>query len=69
MNEKVVVVADRAAEGLNVLVQKRKAELEGLKEELEALEKELGNRGATAVFLSMLFLYSNIRCITLIFSS
>ena len=42
MNEKVVIVADRAAEGLNVLVQKRKAELEGVKEELEALEKELG---------------------------
>jgi hypothetical protein len=41
MNEKVVIVADRAAEGLNVLVQKRKAELEGVKEELEALEKEL----------------------------
>jgi len=42
MNEKVVIVADRAAECLNVLVQKRKAELEGVKEELEALEKELG---------------------------
>ena len=41
MNEKVVIVADRAAEGLNVLVQKRKVELEGVKEELEALEKEL----------------------------
>ena len=41
MNEKVVLVADRAAEGLNVLVQKRKAGLEGVKEELEALEKEL----------------------------
>lgn len=42
MNEKVVIVADRAANGLNVLVQRRKAELEGVKEELEALEKELG---------------------------
>jgi hypothetical protein len=42
MNEKVVIVADRAADGLNVLVQRRKAELEGVKEELKALEKELG---------------------------
>jgi len=41
MNEKVVIVANRAAEGLNVLVQKRKEESEGVKEELEALEKEL----------------------------
>jgi len=41
MNEKVVVVADRAVEGFNVLVQKRKVELEGVKEELEALEQEL----------------------------
>lgn len=41
MNEKVVVVADRAAEGLSVLVQKRKKELEGVKEELEALEQGL----------------------------
>jgi predicted nuclease with TOPRIM domain len=41
MNEKVMIVADRAAEGLNALVRKRKGELEGLKEELETLEKEL----------------------------
>ena len=41
MNEKVVIVADRAAEGLSVLVQKRKKELEAVKEELEALEQEL----------------------------
>jgi len=41
MNEKVVIVADHAAEGLNALVQKRKAELEGVKEEFKALEKEL----------------------------
>jgi hypothetical protein len=41
MNEKVDIVADRAAEGLNALVRKRKQELEGVKEELEALEQEL----------------------------
>ena len=41
MNEKVVIVADHAAEGLNALVQKRKRELDDVKEELEALEREL----------------------------
>jgi hypothetical protein len=46
MDEKVVIVADRAAEGLNNLVQKRKDELDSLKEELEALEKELAKMEA-----------------------
>lgn len=41
MNEKVVIVADRAAEGMDALVRKRREELEGVKEKLEELEKEL----------------------------
>ena len=34
-------MADRAAEGLDSLVQKRKEELEGITEELERLDEEL----------------------------
>lgn len=41
MNEKVVIVADRAADGLGSLVQKRKEELEGITEELRRLEEGL----------------------------
>ena len=46
MDEKVVIVPDRAAEGLDTLVQKRKGELNSLKEELEALETELAKMEA-----------------------
>lgn len=41
MDDKVVVVANRAAEGLSALVRKHKEELAGAKEELKLLEKEL----------------------------
>ena len=38
MESKVTVVADRAAEGLDSLVSKRKAEIEGLKDALFRIE-------------------------------
>ena len=38
MESKVTVVADRAAEGLDGLVSKRKAEIEGLKDALYTIE-------------------------------
>ena len=39
MESKVTVVADRTAEGLDSLVSKRKAEIEGLIETIDALEE------------------------------
>ena len=41
MNDKVVIVADHAAEGLNRLVQKRKNEFEYVREDLGKLKEEL----------------------------
>lgn len=46
MESKITIVADRAAEGLDTLVRKRKAEIDSLKETLDTLEENL--RGVEA---------------------
>lgn len=47
MENKVTIVADRAAEGLDQLVSKRKAEIDSLKETLDTLEESLHRIEAT----------------------
>ena len=44
MESKVTIVADRTAERLDSLVSKRKAEIEGLNEIIDALEEGMMTR-------------------------
>ena len=44
MESKVTIVADRTAEGLDSLVSKRKAEIEGLNETIDTLEEGMMTR-------------------------